>query len=426
MGILAGALFTGPLQALEVVKIEVLGNPDWYSEEDKMSSYISGISADGSVLVGGAVESGTAFSWQDGVWTDLGYLVCGGCNENSHALAVSADGKVIVGYSNEDFLPFVWENGMMTDVGRLRGYEEQKIRATAVSSDGSVIVGFGVWDHPAFRREKSGTIPGFGVMTPIGDAVVWDVSGDGSLILGSTKEGWSQYNISDAIYDYSATEPSWTELGLPESELRETAELIAPAISSDGSTAVGYVWVPEPGFGFGEGAYPVVCFIENGQPVETVAIPLHPGAISGKAYDVSADGSLILGVCEFPEESLTLWERKGGEYQPALALLPSEIEGVDRLGPSEFRPFGLKGPSLSEDGSTIVVSVGDGLHYLITLADTWGPYTVREDGYCDTNSWMGWLYVANDPWIWSEDLNHWIYCPGEIVGDGGGWIYVPK
>jgi hypothetical protein len=57
---------------------------------------------------------------------------------------------------------------------------------------------------------------------------------------------------------------------------------------------------------------------------------------------------------------------------------------------------------------------------------TWGGYPVRVDGYCDTSSWMGWLWVAGDPWIWSYSMERWVYCPGETIGQEGAWIYTPN
>ena len=56
---------------------------------------------------------------------------------------------------------------------------------------------------------------------------------------------------------------------------------------------------------------------------------------------------------------------------------------------------------------------------------TWGPYPVS-NGYCDTTPWMGWLWVGGDPWIWSVDLDKWFHCPGDTVGEGGAWVYMPK
>lgn len=42
-------------------------------------------------------------------------------------------------------------------------------------------------------------------------------------------------------------------------------------------------------------------------------------------------------------------------------------------------------------------------------------------GYVDTGAWMGWVYVAQAPWVWVVDLNKWAY-----VNDKSGWVYIPK
>ncbi|MEX0325799.1 MAG: family 16 glycosylhydrolase [Puniceicoccaceae bacterium] len=56
---------------------------------------------------------------------------------------------------------------------------------------------------------------------------------------------------------------------------------------------------------------------------------------------------------------------------------------------------------------------------------SWGPWEIHS-GYVDSSPWMGWLWVKNDPWVWSVDLSKWLYCPGQGVTESGGWVYVPK
>ncbi|HSH09789.1 MAG TPA: hypothetical protein VK995_05340 [Oceanipulchritudo sp.] len=55
---------------------------------------------------------------------------------------------------------------------------------------------------------------------------------------------------------------------------------------------------------------------------------------------------------------------------------------------------------------------------------TWAGYDVRPDGYVDTGSWLGWVYVTDRPWIWVVSLNNYAFIPEEAVTTGGGWAYV--
>ncbi|MEX0325634.1 MAG: hypothetical protein AB3N33_06060 [Puniceicoccaceae bacterium] len=57
---------------------------------------------------------------------------------------------------------------------------------------------------------------------------------------------------------------------------------------------------------------------------------------------------------------------------------------------------------------------------------TWAGYPVDAQGNCDTTPWLNWLWVTTDPWVWSFDLSHWLYCPGENVTESGAWVYIPK
>ena len=105
------------------------------------TSFASGVSANGAVIVGNS-DTGLgqfhAFRYASGVMTDLGTL--GGAN--SEATGVSANGGVIVGFSgiadNTATRAFKVVAGVMTDLGTLGGTSSF---ATGVSANGDVIVG---------------------------------------------------------------------------------------------------------------------------------------------------------------------------------------------------------------------------------------------------------------------------------------------
>ena len=119
-------------------------------------SYAHGVSADGSVIVGGSYSESTshqAFRWtaETGM-VSLGSF--GGINPSSFARDVSADGSVIVGnsYVVSTSQAFIWdsENGMcnLKDVLvdnyglNLAGWTLEL--AMGISDDGFTIVGYGI------------------------------------------------------------------------------------------------------------------------------------------------------------------------------------------------------------------------------------------------------------------------------------------
>ncbi|MEX0323089.1 MAG: LamG domain-containing protein [Puniceicoccaceae bacterium] len=53
------------------------------------------------------------------------------------------------------------------------------------------------------------------------------------------------------------------------------------------------------------------------------------------------------------------------------------------------------------------------------MAGTWNGYAVDENGWADTGDWIGWVYVANQPWVWIDDLMSYVYF------HESGWIWVP-
>ncbi|MEX0324929.1 MAG: sugar-binding protein [Puniceicoccaceae bacterium] len=52
---------------------------------------------------------------------------------------------------------------------------------------------------------------------------------------------------------------------------------------------------------------------------------------------------------------------------------------------------------------------------------SWYGYPVDSSGWADTGSWMRYVNVTFDPWIWVVDLATFVY-----IGDDSGWAYIPK
>lgn len=54
-----------------------------------------------------------------------------------------------------------------------------------------------------------------------------------------------------------------------------------------------------------------------------------------------------------------------------------------------------------------------------TGGNFWNGYPVDELNWVDTGSWLGWIYVEYDPWVYSDLLSKYIY-----VVDESGWVYI--
>ena len=56
--------------------------------------------------------------------------------------------------------------------------------------------------------------------------------------------------------------------------------------------------------------------------------------------------------------------------------------------------------------------------------EQWAGYPVVSDGYVNTEDWMGWLNILNEPYIYSESLKQWMYLEEEQVSESGAWTYL--
>lgn len=55
------------------------------------------------------------------------------------------------------------------------------------------------------------------------------------------------------------------------------------------------------------------------------------------------------------------------------------------------------------------------------VAADWYGYSVDAEGWVNTDTWMGWVNVVGDPYIWNQALSKYVY-----VGNDSGWVYVPQ
>lgn len=210
------------------------------------TSYAFGISADGSVIVGGsyATEFGQAFRWT----TTNGMIGLGdlpGGSDLSTAWGVSGDGSVVVGWGNSGGQEaFRWtSDGGMIGLGDLTGHGFDSA-ATATSFDGSVVVGWSMTapgrERPeAFRWTNDGGMVGLGDLPGGGhESYANDVSADGSVVVGwSHSESGTEAFIWDATHQMRRLSDVLTDAGVDLAgwTLRE-----ATALSADATTIVGH------------------------------------------------------------------------------------------------------------------------------------------------------------------------------------------
>jgi probable HAF family extracellular repeat protein len=193
-----------------------------------------GVSADGTVVVGGAFNAAgqwRAFRWTaSGGMQDLGTLGVGW----SEAYGVSADGAVVVGQAQNaawQWRAFRWTaSGGMQDLGTLGG---DRSTAYAVSADGSVVVGraqnaAGQWR--AFRWTASGGMQDLGTLG--GDrSTAYAVSADGSVVVGWAGGRAFRWTVGGGMENLNTTYASLLTNG--------SVLIVARAISPDGRYIVG-------------------------------------------------------------------------------------------------------------------------------------------------------------------------------------------
>ncbi len=296
----------------------------------------------------------------------------------SEANGVSSDGSVVVGLSDtsDGLEAFRWtsEKGMV-GLGKLLGRDFSE--AKDVSADGSVITGDG-WStigREAFVwTEESGMI-GLGFLGDLGFASSgYGVSDDGKIVVGSSTIGNAQ---KEAFL--------WTEelgmLGLgdfPGGLHRSEAW----GVSADGTVVVGYA-VSDTTW---EAVHWTVGPDMDGLGSMPVGLGILPGGNYSNARDVSADGSVIVGISASSDgeqayrwtaetEMVPLGDLPGGDFFSVAtgvsadgsvvtgysesehgteAFIWTEQTGMVAIGDLAGGSISSRASSISGDGSVIV------------------------------------------------------------------------
>jgi len=273
-----------------------------------------GVSSNG-IAVGSCSASwgSQGFRWTpDGEPHDLG-------SYGSYADDISGDGAVVVGdaWSATSYgQPFRWtEDAGLLLLGDLPG-GDLRGGALGVSADGSVIVGTsnGASGFEAFRWTASTGMVGLGDLAGgFFDSVAEDVSDDGSCVVGyssSTPDGWEAFRWTDA--------DGMVGLGtLPGDE-----QSFAEGVSADGLVVVGSSFANGA-----EGASTLYTPFRWTPDLGMVDLGQLAGATSGSAFDVSADGTIVVG---YSGDQAFVWD--AGHGMRALATVLEGDYGLDLGG----------------------------------------------------------------------------------------------
>jgi len=255
-----------------------------------------GVSADGSVVVGRSRNStGQEIAFR---WTALGGMQSLGTfgGDRSGAVSVSANGNIVVGWAYDAqgrWRAFRWENNQMQDLGTLGGTVSE---AWGVSADGSVIVGYAADSQGRWRacRWANGAVTAlFGSDWVYPHSWAWDVSDDGSVIVGA-----------EAKYDYNYDFWRLRAFRWRQGSKQSFRDGEAFAVSADGTVAAGRYDVIQRDcydeydcYYYIAGEYAFRTTWSN-NTYNTQTMRLGNYSFGHSAFDVSADGSIVVGTSD--------------------------------------------------------------------------------------------------------------------------------
>jgi probable HAF family extracellular repeat protein len=259
------------------------------------------ISADGSVVVGRAIDASRdfrAFRWTAaGGMQSLGVL---GSDSFSLAHGVSADGSIVVGESVSGgfvYHAFRWTaNGGMQSLGYGAAY--------GLSPEGLVIVG-GTAQEGAFRWTAAGGLQSIGVLPGTTSGGAYRASADGSVLVGHCQDHAFIWTAATGMKDLGFL-PGGRSSG-------------AYDVSADGSIVVG-----ASDAGLFTHAFRLT---ESGGMQD---LGLLPNSYWSEAHGISADGNVIAGLCGGLGDKGFVWDGFDGQMHDLRALL--EAQGMDPMG----------------------------------------------------------------------------------------------
>ncbi|WP_334157932.1 autotransporter domain-containing protein [Oryzomicrobium sp.] len=332
-------------------------------------SQASGVSANGSVVVGTADDGALGNARRAFLWTASGGMVSLGTLNGgtaSQAAAVSADGSVVVGGVTDGsvgnlYRAFRWTSGGgLVSLGSLNGgfYSQ----ASGVSADGSVVVGYsadGAVGNAtrAFRWTQSGGMVSLGVLNGGTTSYAYGVSADGSVVVGTANDG-AAGNLPRA-FRWTQSD-GMTSLGA----LYGGVSSFALGVSADGKVIVGTASDGDAG-----NADRAFRWTQAGGMVSLGA--LNGGALSN-ANAVNADGKVVVG-----------WATDGAAANASRAFRWTQATGMQSVenwlrstGVTVAQDITSRATGVNQDGSVVVGNTQNNTAFiarassgLITLPD---------------------------------------------------------
>ena len=217
------------------------------------SSSATGVSANGSVIVGYGFDATTsfvdkAFYHQTGV---LNLITAMGAGNANRATGISANGNLIVGTESNDFNAATSSSGFIHTVGGTSTLVQADVgiaafgtaglsftQLTAISGNGAIAVGYASsslnpGDEQAFKYNVSGaTYAALGSLSVGGWSIARAINSDGSVIVGQSDNQAFKYQ-----------DGTLTPLGF----LGTGNESDATGVSADGKVIVGYSRITNAG-----------------------------------------------------------------------------------------------------------------------------------------------------------------------------------
>lgn len=311
------------------------GAQDLGPSDPAVNSFSQGVSSNGSVVVGATYGSSgqtSAFRWTSATgMQDIGLLSAGSA---AQANGVSADGSVVVGAastSSNVSLSFRWTAATgMQALPVQSGFASGS--ASGVSADGLVTVGYstpsgsdGCRGDRAYCYTTAGGYQNLGVLPGFDRSYASNVSGDGNTVIGGSQ-------LLPVFFEPSQIRATrWTAAGgLQDISLVGDNSAGASAASFDGSRIVGssgdraFLWTSTLGS------------VDLNTYLPTLGLDLS-GWHLGIATAISADGSVIAGAGEFNGEQAG-WIVSGIAVPEPSTLLIAALGGIALIAaPSRVR-----------------------------------------------------------------------------------------